>query len=76
MTFPNADSGLVINSIPQSENLIFHVEGNNCSRYQQVNTSVTASTANLQSQNEIRESYEENFLPRLRELTQMIDADT
>ncbi len=76
MTFPNSDKGLTIDSIPNSINYSIHVGSDNCLRYKQVSDSVNSSTANLSSQNQVRKSYEANFLPRLRMLTEMPDADT
>lgn len=75
-TFPELDPHIQLDVIPDSINTSIHVNQDNCPRFSEIQTSVQNSTANIDSQAQIAELFEDQFFPRLRQLTGMTDADT
>jgi len=68
------DSLFVLDNVPDSINYLTHLNSGVCKRFGQVHDAVYASSEHTKSQDYVRASYEEHFLPRLRELTEMPTA--
>lgn len=75
LQFPDVDPILNLTNVPDSRNSLTHLTSGVCERQGELTETIANSSANQQSQAEVRASYEEHFLPRLRRLTG-IDGDT
>jgi len=64
----------VLDNVPDSVNYLTHLNSGVCKRFGQLNDAVYSSSGHKKSQDYVRASYEEHFLPRLRELTSMQTA--
>ena len=75
LQFPDVDPTFNLTNVPDSHNSFTHLTSVVCERQGELTETIANSSANQQSQAEVRASYEEYFLPRLRQLTG-IDGDT